>query len=192
MPQRATSVHPSGGLGPLCRFPGGPACLQVMAHSGEAFCRPPVRGGRSRPPRVPVGAPVPAWVIHAARSVYLSHSLTPTGASASQQIPPGPVSLPDLGITGPELAWSLPPRGLPGHPAESCPLASGMPSARGAEQGAVLSVRASRWSRGPAAGPVCPAPLPEQTEVGLLPPSLDFGSQCFQSLLCFSIFCSAS
>ena len=68
------------------------------------------------------GAPVPTWVIHTTPSVYLSHSLTPMGASASQQMPlPGPVSLPDLGIMGPELPRALPPRGLPGHPGRELP-----------------------------------------------------------------------
>ena len=191
MSQRGHKGPPLWGTGtPLQGFPGGPACLQVMAHSGEAFCGPPVRGGRSRPPGVPMGGPpVPTWVIHTIPSVYLSHSLTRTGASASQQIPlPGPASLPDPGITGPELRGLSHPGVFLATPAKSCPLISVLPSACGAEQGAVLCLRVSRWSQGPAAGPVCPAPRPRADGSGASPSALGLRQPAPAELVVFLHF----
>ena len=85
--------------------------------------------------------PVPTWVTHTTPSVYLSHSLTPMGASASQQHPPRSCFPSRPGhhraqapVVSPSHGSSRPPRP---RAARSSPW---MPSAHWAEQGAVLCV----------------------------------------------------
>ena len=118
--------------------------------------------------------PVPTWVTHTTPSVYLSHSLTPMGASASQQLPRQvPFPFRTRGITGPELPWSLPPMGLPSHPGQEllsplcgCPHPVGQSKALSSVLESLASLRAQKLA------PVCLASRPRADGGGASPSEL--------------------
>ena len=86
----------------------------------------------------------------------------------------------------PSQGSSLPPRPRAALSSLSCPQPAGQSRAPSSVFVSLAGLRAQHRALS------AQLPVPEQTEVGLLPPSLDFGSQRLQSLLCFSVFCSAS